>query len=93
MLALLSLAGVPPLVGFVGKFLLLMVIMASNNYLMFIVIVSVNLFMLYFYIQNIRFVISKNNTTVNYIKNHSVYLDFKLINIVSFVNILNIFKK
>lgn len=90
-LSLLSLAGMPPLVGFAGKFLLLMFIALTNNYLFFFIIVVTNLFMLYFYIQNIRFIISKNSATTNVLNNHKPYLDFKLLNIVIFINTLNIF--
>lgn len=89
-LALLSLAGMPPLIGFVGKFVLLVFIVLTNNYLFFVLVVFVNLFMLYFYIQNIRFIISKNSTNLNNVKNNYVFLDFKLINVVCFINAINV---
>jgi NADH:ubiquinone oxidoreductase subunit 2 (subunit N) len=58
-LSFLSLAGIPPLLGFIGKFLLLMLIAGSNNYILFVFLSVINLFTLYFYLQNTRFIISK----------------------------------
>jgi NADH:ubiquinone oxidoreductase subunit 2 (subunit N) len=67
-LSLLSLAGIPPLLGFIGKFLLLMVIMGTNNYMLFVFLSLINLFTLYFYLQNTRFIISKDNSSnLNYL--------------------------
>lgn len=89
-LILLSIAGVPPLAGFVGKFLLLILIIGSNNYLLFIILGFINMFTLYFYIQNIRFIISKDSAYNNIIKNNYVVLDTSLVSIVCYINLLNI---
>lgn len=91
MLTLLSLAGVPPLLGFVSKFLLMMVIVSKHNYLFFIILGILNMFMLYFYIQNFRFIISKNNGMLNnIIVNSYVWIDYNIINYIVFINTLNI---
>ena len=93
-LALLSIAGVPPLVGFVGKFLLLVTILSNNNYLLFVFLCILNIFMLYFYIQNIRFMVTKGRLSTHNTKTNYVFLDTKLLNIVcvlSTINIIGIF--
>ena len=89
-LTLLSIAGVPPLVGFVGKFLLLVTILSNNNYLLFIILCILNIFMLYFYIQNIRFMVTRGKLSNHTIKVNYVFLDTKLLNIVCSLNIINV---
>jgi len=88
-LTLLSLAGVPPLLGFVGKFLLLMVIICTNNYLLFVSLSFINLFTLYFYLQNTRFIISKDNSTNINSLNTSVVFNYTPILLICFINSLN----
>lgn len=61
-LSLLSLVGMPPLLGFVGKFLLVIFINLKSQYYIFVLFVLLNLLMIYFYIQNFRFLVKKTNT-------------------------------
>jgi NADH:ubiquinone oxidoreductase subunit 2 (subunit N) len=89
MLTLLSLAGIPPLLGFVGKFLMLMVIMGTNNYVLFVFLSFINLFTLYFYLQNTRFIISKNSSVKTNFLNNGVVLYNTPIVIVCFTNTIN----
>jgi NADH:ubiquinone oxidoreductase subunit 2 (subunit N) len=88
-LTFLSLAGIPPLLGFVGKFLLLMLIISTNNYLLFVFLSLINLFTLYFYLQNTRFIITKNQPQTQNIVNMGVDFSYKPINIVCFINSFN----
>jgi NADH:ubiquinone oxidoreductase subunit 2 (subunit N) len=88
-LAFLSLAGVPPLLGFIGKFLLLMLIISTNNYLVFVFLSFINLFTLYFYLQNTRFIITKNQSQIQNVINMGINFSYKPINIVCLINSIN----
>ena len=76
-LTLLSLVGMPPLLGFVGKFLMVIFINLKTQFFIFFIFVLLNLLMIYFYIQNFRFLIKKSNSTefLNHFKNSSVNLN------------------
>lgn len=63
LLLLLSLAGIPPLLGFIGKFMLYIQLLAYKSFYLFTLFLLFNVFILYFYIQNIRFMVSKNNSS------------------------------
>lgn len=91
--AILSMAGIPPLMGFCTKFVLFILIFEKLN-LFFIILFSVfNLFSMYFYIQNFRH-LSSNKTYQNFYlwdgshKNHSLYL---MLNTIQFINFFFIF--
>ena len=83
----LSLAGIPPLVGFIGKFLMLILFFNQNYFLFISLFFLLNLFMIYFYIQNLRFLwrkIKLLNLTV-FLSFSSFYLfNFSFINFFSF---------
>jgi len=88
-LTFLSLAGIPPLLGFIGKFLLLMVIICTNNYLLFVFLSLINLFTLYFYLQNTRFIISKNASKAINVVNGGINFSYTPITLVCFINSVN----
>ena len=80
----LSLAGIPPLVGFIGKFLMLILFFNQNYFLFIILFFLLNLFMIYFYIQNLRFLWRKTkllNSTVFLSFSSSYLFNFKVNNI------------
>ena len=94
LLFLLSLAGVPPLLGFLGKFLLYIQLLAYKSYFLFSVFLLFNVFVLYFYIQNVRFMISKNTNkiTTSFFLTNSLYeFIFFFLIVVMFFNIFGIF--
>ena len=62
-ITLLSMAGLPPLAGFIGKFLLIMFVFFKKQYALALFLVVFNFFALYFYLQNIRFLIKKKIKT------------------------------
>lgn len=88
---LLSFAGIPPLLGFVSKFLIFIFIITKNNYLFLFLFIFSNMFIIYFYIQNLRFVVSKSVNSKFFIKNKFVYLNKNLLLIFNIFNYLNIF--
>ena len=61
-LALLSMAGVPPFIGFFTKLFLFTLLCGSNFFVGFPFFFSILFLGLYFYIQNIRFLNSSNLT-------------------------------
>jgi NADH:ubiquinone oxidoreductase subunit 2 (subunit N) len=93
-LVFLSLAGIPPLSGFVSKFLIFIQIFFKSNIILFLLFLFLNTFVIYFYIQNLRFLISKKISNIFIIKNSFVILSvisiFK-INILNFFNLFSIF--
>jgi len=62
-LLLLSMAGVPPFTGFFTKILILSILTNSNFSLLFITFFLLLFTGLYFYVQNVRFIQSKNKST------------------------------
>lgn len=78
-LVFLSLAGMPPLLGFFGKFLTAIFFLDKQHFFLFFLFVFFNLFVIYFYILNVRFLISKSEKTFFFIKNFSLYYNFPLI--------------
>lgn len=93
-LIFLSLAGIPPLMGFIGKFLLFLLITSTYNIFFIIIFTLMNLFFMFFYLQNIRFIVSKQRFKFFNLKNYFVYYDWSLISLLvlfSFINIFGIF--
>lgn len=87
-LLLLSFSGIPPFLGFIGKFLIFIFIFYSNNIFIFIFFVLTNFFVIYFYIQNLKFLVSSEISKKFIIINNYYYWN---INIVFFLNIMNFF--
>lgn len=86
-----SMAGVPPFMGFAGKFLMFLMFLFKKNFFVAFFFTFFNFFVIYFYTQNIRFLISKNFNNVFLIKNNFVYLNFNLIYFLCFFNFFNFF--
>jgi NADH:ubiquinone oxidoreductase subunit 2 (subunit N) len=76
-LTLLSLIGMPPLLGFVGKFLMVIFVNLKTQFLIFLIFVLLNLLMIYFYIQNFRFLVKKSNSTefISFFKTNELNLN------------------
>ncbi len=96
LITILSFAGIPPLFGFSIK-LILFLLIVNNAAVFYLTFISLfNFFTLYFYIQNVRYVInnSSNNFFI-YMNNHALLSDnsiffstaFVLINIVGILHL------
>jgi NADH-quinone oxidoreductase subunit N len=90
-LSLLSMAGMPPLLGFFGKFLIILFFLKKAQFFLFIVFIFINLFVIYFYILNIRFLISKSTKHFFFIKGFNVYFNFPIVALFLFLFLLNFF--
>jgi len=90
-LIFLSMAGIPPLMGFVGKFLLFNFLFLSQKYIYIFVFSVLNFFSIYFYIQNLRFLISKTQPSYFLVGGFYVFFNKGLLNILVLLNVLNFF--
>lgn len=62
----LSMAGVPPFLGFFSKLLILISLVNANFFFFYVFFFALLFFGLYFYIQNIRFLYSSSLIKLNY---------------------------
>jgi len=90
-LIFLSMSGIPPLAGFIGKFLLFNFLFLVQKYIYIIVFSVLNFFSIYFYIQNLRFLISKTQPNFFLIGGFYAFFNKNLLNILVFLNFLNFF--
>jgi len=90
-LIFLSMAGIPPLMGFVGKFLLFNFLFLSQKYIYVVVFSVLNFFSIYFYIQNLRFLISKSQPIYFLVGGFYVFFNKGLLNILVLLNVFNFF--
>jgi len=88
---LLSMAGVPPLTGFVSKFLMFILIFLKKNILFTVLFGVINFFTIYFYIQNVRFLANKSSNLFFFFKKNYAYISFSLSYILVVLNFLNFF--
>ena len=84
-------AGIPPLVGFLGKFLAFNFLFYKNNILLIIIFSIMNFYSIYFYIQNIKFLKKKNFKNYFFFKKNKIFFSKKILNKLVFFNALNIF--
>lgn len=87
----LSMAGLPPFLGFIGKFLLFLHLFGKSNWAVLVVITFVNFFVMYFYIQNLRFLAAKKIYEGYCVRNYRAYFNRNLSCLVILLNTLNIF--
>lgn len=63
---LLSMAGVPPFIGFFSKLFLVKLLINNSFFLLYSLLFVVLFLGLYFYVQNLRFLHSTNSATVDF---------------------------
>lgn len=91
---LLSMAGVPPFIGFIGKLLVFIYFFYQQKYIFVLLFAFINFFTIYFYIQNLRFLVSGSATGRLPKKGFFNYLNVSLVNsmlLLSFINFFSIF--
>ncbi len=85
----LSMAGMPPLLGFFGKFLTIIFFFSKQQYLLLFLFIILNIFVIYFYILNLRFLLTKTTKSFFFIKNYTMYYNFNFICLLLFFTLLN----
>lgn len=90
LVTILSFAGIPPLFGFSIK-LILFLLLINGASLIFVMILAVfNTFTLYFYIQNVRYVINSSKSNFYIYTNNFVYISDIVMYILLMSLLLNI---
>nr|YP_010411955.1 NADH dehydrogenase subunit 2 [Tetrahymena rostrata]QBI37925.1 NADH dehydrogenase subunit 2 [Tetrahymena rostrata]URP31115.1 NADH dehydrogenase subunit 2 [Tetrahymena rostrata] len=89
--SILSMAGIPPLLGFTGKFLAILYSSFKSQFLIIFFMTILNIFGMYFYIQNLRFTVKKNKSSILNYKNYYVNINYSIILNIVILNFLNIF--
>nr|QBI37881.1 NADH dehydrogenase subunit 2 [Tetrahymena rostrata]QGS65258.1 NADH dehydrogenase subunit 2 [Tetrahymena rostrata] len=89
--SILSMAGIPPLLGFTGKFLAILYASFKSQFLIIFFMTILNIFGMYFYIQNLRFTVKKNKSSILNYKNYYVNINYSIILNIVILNFLNIF--
>jgi len=84
-------AGIPPLLGFTGKFISMLFSVFKSQYFIVLFMLILNIFGMYFYIQNLRFVINKNKSSILSYKTYYVNINYNIVLNLVILNFLNFF--
>lgn len=88
---LLSVGGIPPLAGFVGKFLILNFLLFKQFFYFIFLFSFVNFFTLYFYLQCLRFLVAKEQTNVFILMHKRAFLNKVILIVIVVLNLFNFF--
>lgn len=90
LIIIFSLAGVPPMIGFVSKSLIFIFMFFKKNFLFMFLLSFLNFFIIYFYIRNIRYLVTKStNYSFIFDLNYS-FINWNLTLMLVFFNFINI---
>lgn len=90
LIIILSLAGLPPLLGFLPKFFIFNYLIKFSNFFLIFFLTVLNFMMTYFYIQNLRLLVSKKNTNIFIIRQHNVVINKNILSLIVFFTFINI---
>ena len=90
-LLLFSLAGVPPTLGFVSKSLIFIFMFFKKSFFFLSLLTILNLFIMYFYVRNIRYFITKSSNYYFVYTNSYSFINWNLIVLLLIFNFLNFF--
>jgi len=90
LLILLSLAGLPPLLGFLPKFFIFSYLVKFSNFFLIFFLTVLNFMMTYFYIQNLRLIVSKKNTDILLVRQHIVAIKESIVSLIVFFTFINV---
>jgi NADH:ubiquinone oxidoreductase subunit 2 (subunit N) len=90
-LVLFSMAGLPPFAGFVSKFLMFFFLIYKQGFFFLFFFTVINIFIIYFYIQNVRFLFTTNTLSFLFFKNNYAYINFNLVFLAVLFNFFNFF--
>lgn len=83
-------AGIPPFAGFVSKFMLFGLLLLTQKYTYIVLFSVMNLFSIYFYIQNTRFLIRNQQANIFLIVGFYSFSNKKLFFKIVFMNFFNL---
>lgn len=87
-----TLAGVPPTIGFLSKLLSCILIFNNNSIVFISIFLFINFFMLYFYIQQLLYLVTTKHNKEQYLwYRYAVYLDSTLLYNILLFMVLNLF--
>ncbi len=89
-LALLSLAGVPPMLGFIGKLVMLLLFYSKFNLLIFFFFIIITIFSIYYYILNLRYLANEDSSIFYHMKGNIIYLNFPIVFLITVMFIFNV---
>ena len=90
LIVIMSFAGIPPLFGFSIKLILFLVLINNSSIIFVLVLALFNFFTLYFYIQNVRYIVNDSGNTFYVYNKNFAYLNEISIFILLFTLIINL---
>lgn len=84
-------AGIPPLLGFTGKFIAILFSIFKSQHLIILFLTILNIFGMYFYIQNLRFVVKKSKSSILNYKNYYININYAITLNIVILNFFNFF--
>ena len=90
LILLFSLAGVPPMIGFISKSLIFVFMFFKKNFFFILLLSLLNFFIIYFYIRNIRYLVSRSSKYNFLFDQNYSFINFNLILLLVFFNFLNL---